>query len=289
MARKFGLAKDPLSTGPTIVERQGSGIPYRQIPIAAIVRDTNQPRVYFEDSALNELASSIKEYGVLAPLLVRPGKTPGKYNLVSGERRFRASKIAGLSAVPAIVDTADDDGGARTLAIQLVENIQRQNLTSLEKSHAIDALKAAYDLSIREIARRLGISKSSVQRSLDLLDLPDDLLNALRQGAPESKILALSKISDPKRRSELLASIDNLTRTEIEALGPKKTKKSSGKAKNKQKAKSPEDVRLIDEMQKALGLKVNLVRSSKNNEKGKITVDFYSETDLQAIFRAFLS
>ena len=227
-----------------------------------------------------------RTYGVLSPILVRPGKVPGRYQLVAGERRLRASKEAGLNIIPVLIDTKDDDGGARTLAIQLVENMQRSNLTALEKAHAIGALRDAYELSIREVAERLGVSKSSVQRSLDVLDLPDDLINALRQGVAESKVLTLAKIDDPKLRAELLAEVDSLSRKDLEVSV--KTKKKPAKSAKK-KPLSPEDLRIVDEMQRAIGLKVSLARSSQNMESGKLTIDFYSDSDLQHLFRSLVA
>ena len=97
MAKKFGLARDPLTSGPSFMQREAVGIPYREVAVSSVDRDTNQPRVEFDKNALKELVESIKTYGVLSPILVRPGKVPGRYQLVAGERRLRASKEAGLN------------------------------------------------------------------------------------------------------------------------------------------------------------------------------------------------
>lgn len=284
MARKkLVLANNPLLSGPALAERERSGSPYRELRINLIDRDSNQPRVNFDEEKLDELAASIKMYGVLSPILVTPYKS-GRYKLISGERRLRAAIKAGLSTIPAIVDTDPDSSEERTLAVQLVENLQRDDLTPLERAHAIGALRESYNLSIRQIAERLGISKAMVQRSLEILDLPDDLLNALREGASESKVLLLAKIDDPEIRASYLKDIDSITRAELKKDITKKRTEKVEKSNL-----SPEDKRLVDEMQRSLGMKVRMSRPAKGSERGRITVDFYSDDDLQIIFRRLVN
>ena len=198
--RSFSVVNNPLMAGPALDERSKGGIPYREIPLSAIEADPHQPRQNFDEDKLGELAESIKLYGVLSPILVRSGQLPGRYTLISGERRFRAAHLAGLSSIPAIVNQSDDVEG-RNLAIQLVENLQRDDLSAIERAHAIGALRDAHSLSVREIAEKLSISKSAVQRSLDILQLPHDLLHALKAGASESKVLLLAKIEDEAVRA----------------------------------------------------------------------------------------
>ena len=288
MARKkLVLANNPLLSGPDLEERSKIGIPYQEVKLSAVERDQNQPRVNFNDEQLRELADSIRTYGVLTPILVRPGKLPNRYALIAGERRVRAAKMAGLATIPAMVTHDHDETGERTLAIQLVENLQRADLTPIERAHAISALKETHNLSIREVAERLGVSKSMVQRSLEILELPDDLLNALREGASESKILLLAKIEDPEIRSSYLKDIDVLTRNKLK-------KDIEKKAANKDKVKgvhglSPEDNRIVDEIQRALGLKVSMIRSATNPDNGKLNIEFYSDSDLQEVFRKLIA
>ncbi len=288
MAKKLVFSNNPLLSGPAMVDRERSGVPYREVPLSAIERDPNQPRVIFDDEKLEELSQSIKTYGILNPILVRSSGLPGKYTIVAGERRFRAAGKAGLAVVPVIVDTERDDSGERTLAIQLVENIQRAELAPLERAHAISALKEAHSLSIRDVADKIGISKSMVQRSLDLLDLPDDLINALRQGTSESKILLLAKVSDVNERARLLKDIDSISR---DSLNLKVVQKAPSKSRVLGKAKvvRPEDQRIADEIQRSIGLKVALTRSASDSESGKLMIDFYSEEDLQELFRKLVN
>ena len=285
--RKLTLANNPLLSGPAFSDRERTGSPYREIALDTIDRDPNQPRVNFDEELLKELSQSIGRYGVLTPILVRPGKTSGRYQLISGERRMRASQLAGLKTIPAIVDQENDDSGERTLSMQLVENIQRADLTPLERAHAIGALKEAYNLSVRDVGDRLGISKSMVQRSLDILNLPDDLLNALREGASESKILLLAKIEDEEIRSSYLKDLDSLTRVQLKK--DIESAANSDEAVEAAQVTSPEDLRIADEIQRALGLKVRLSRSASNSERGRISVEFYSDSDLQEIFRKLVA
>lgn len=285
--RSFSFANNPLMAGPALEERSRGGIPYREIPVSAIEADPHQPRRSFDEEKLQELAESIKLYGVLSPILVRAGALPGRYTIISGERRYRASQLAGLAAIPAIVSQGEGED-SRTLAIQLVENLQRDDLSPLERAQAIGALRDGHSLSIREIAEKLSISKSAVQRSLEILSLPDDLLNALREGASESKVLLVAKIEDPAVRASYLKDIDVLTRAQIgQSVEAKRAAPTSENTDSK--VVTAEDQRIAEEIQRALGMKVRMVRSSPQAEGGRLTIDFYGEGDLQILFRKLVS
>ena len=285
--RSFSFANNPLMAGPALEERVRGGIPYREIPLSAIETDPNQPRRNFDGEKLQELAESIRLYGVLSPILVRASGLPGRYTVISGERRFRASNIAGLASIPAIVSQSEEEDG-KTLAIQLVENLQRADLSPLERAHAIGALRDGHSLSVREIAEKLSISKSAVQRSLEILQLPDDLLNALREGAAESKVLLIAKIEDESVRASYLKNIEGLTRAE---LGKSLEAKSAPKAPSdgEPKVVSAEDQRISEEIQRALGLKVRLSRTNPQADGGKLTIEFYGDGDLQILFRKLVA
>lgn len=285
--RSFSFANNPLMAGPALDERSRGGIPYREIPLSAIEPDPNQPRRSFDAEKLQELSDSIKLYGIISPILVRAAKLPGRYTIVSGERRYRAATLAGLASIPAIVSQSEQEEG-RTLAVQLVENLQRDDLSPLERAQAIGALRDAHNLSIRDIAEKLSISKSAVQRSLEILQLPDDLLNALREGAAESKVLLLAKIDDESLRATYLKDLDVLTRSELEKnLQVKKTVEANDD--NIPKTISAEDLRIADEIQRALGMKVRLSRPNPQAENGKLTIEFYGDGDLQIVFRKLVA
>jgi ParB family chromosome partitioning protein len=192
-----------------------------------------------------------------------------------------------LAAIPAIVSQGEGED-SRTLAIQLVENLQRDDLSPLERAQAIGALRDGHSLSIREIAEKLSISKSAVQRSLEILSLPDDLLNALREGASESKVLLVAKIEDPAVRASYLKDIDVLTRAQIGQSVEAKRNSSAGENTDS-KVVTAEDQRIAEEIQRALGMKVRMVRSGPQAEGGRLTIDFYGEGDLQILFRKLVS
>ncbi|NDC36499.1 MAG: ParB/RepB/Spo0J family partition protein [Proteobacteria bacterium] len=283
--KRLTLADNPLFSGPGIKDRERIGIPYRELQIDLIDTDPNQPRKVFDEHGLNELASSISTYGVLTPILVRPGTAPGRFDLIAGERRLRASKLAGRPTIPAIVDQGGAQSEERTLAIQLVENIQRTDLSPLERAYAIGALRDAFSLSVRDIADRLGVSKSMVHRSLELLELPDDLLNALKEGASESKVLLLAKIEDPEIRAGYLKDLEVLSRAKLEdKISQDGAKESTPKAEL-----SSEDTRIVDEMQRSLGMKVRMLKVAPEQERGRLVIEFYSNQDLQELFRKLVA
>jgi ParB family chromosome partitioning protein len=290
--RKLLLANNPLLAGPNLDERvrpfvppvvaKSSG-PYREVLLSEIQRDPSQPRKVFDEDKIRELADSIGEYGVMSPLLVRE-RRDGGYLLIAGERRFRACTLAGLEKVPVILEV-HDRAKADVLSMQLVENLQREDLNSVERAEAIAALRDAFGLSVRDIAKKLSISKSMVQRSLDVLQLPLDLLNALKQGASESKVLLLARITDPDVRASLLEDLDLLTRGELEKeiTGFHKAGKAASQ-KLGASVESSEDRRVADEIQRALGMKVVLQRG-KRGGSGRLFIDFYNQDDLQELFK----
>lgn len=286
--KKLTLANNPLFAGPGLRDRVGS--PYRELSLDLVDVDPNQPRKVFDEEKLQELADSIRRYGVLSPILVRNSSIAGRYTLVSGERRFRASRLAGKTVIPAVIDSNSEVGEDGTIAIQLAENLQRSDLHPLERAQSFGALHDGYGLSVRDIAERVGVSKSLVQRSLELLSLPDDLLNALKEGVSESKVLLLSKIDDRAIRATYLADVDGLSRDAIAKSIKAKGQGTGASSKVSAEAElSPEDARLVDEMQRALGLKVKMVRSGVDEDRGKLTIEFYSSHDLQELFRKMVS
>lgn len=174
-----------------------------QLPVSEIEPNPNQPRRVFDDDALRELAASIAEYGVLSPLAVRLHY--GRYELVAGERRLRAARMAGLRKVPCVVLDVD---AAESSLIAMVENLQRRDLGFLEEARGIANLMRLYGLSQEECARRLGKSQSAVANKLRLLKLPDDVLLSLTEhGLTERHGRALLRLETPAEQREALAYI----------------------------------------------------------------------------------
>lgn len=163
-------------------ETSGATVDSLQLPVRLLHPCSSQPRKHFDETALEELAASIRSQGVVQPLLVRPIRdtSPQAYEIVAGERRWRAARKAGLNEVPALVrDLSDEDA----LTAALIENLQREDLNPLEEAEAIQALKERLPLSQEELAARLGKSRPAVANALRLLQLPEEMRNALREGA----------------------------------------------------------------------------------------------------------
>jgi ParB family chromosome partitioning protein len=157
---------------------QKAGDELRVLPVESIVANPNQPRRHFDEQALNALAGSLGERGVLQPVLVRP-KPGGTYELVAGERRWRAAQIAGLSEIPALVRPRED---AAALELALIENMAREDLNPIEEARACAALVEELGLTREEVGRRVGRSRVAVSNLLRLLDLPDEAIEQIEQG-----------------------------------------------------------------------------------------------------------
>ena len=170
----------------------------RELPVELIVANPNQPRRHFDDEALNALAGSLGERGVLQPVLVRP-KPGGTYELVAGERRWRAAQIAGLKEIPALVRQRDD---AATLELALIENMAREDLNPIEEARACAALVEELGLTREEVGLRVGRSRVAVSNLLRLLDLPDETIELLEQ----------EKLSEGHGRALLLAEDHTMRR-----------------------------------------------------------------------------
>ncbi|MDD2215507.1 MAG: ParB/RepB/Spo0J family partition protein, partial [Eubacteriales bacterium] len=174
-----------------------------EIPIHLIVMNPDQPRKTFPDQELEELCSSIREFGVIQPIIVK--RVGNQYMLIAGERRLRASTMAGLDKIPATVREADEKDAT---LIALVENVQRENLNYLEEAMAYKSLIEEYNLTQAEIARRVGKQQSTISNKIRLLSLPDDLLAALSENQlTERHARALLKIPEDDQRKQVLDKI----------------------------------------------------------------------------------
>ena len=181
MARLSGLGKGLGALIPADATSVEAGDQPRleDLPVASIVPNPHQPRVHFDEESLAELAASIREIGVLQPVLVRPGADDGTYELIAGERRWRAARRAGLAVIPAIVRTTDDLGSVERA---LVENLHRQDLTALEEASAYQQLVEDFSLTHEQVASRVGKSRSAVTNTLRLLSLPAAIQALLADG-----------------------------------------------------------------------------------------------------------
>lgn len=185
-------------------DRAGRTTGVRVLPVDRIEPNPEQPRLVFEEVALQELAASIREHGVLQPILVRP-RGNSVYQLVAGERRWRASKVAGLTTIPALVEDLDDD---TALEISIIENLQREDLTPLDEAAMYDRMVTEHGYSVRKLAQKLGKDKGYLENRLRLADAPDDIreLVSLRKDTL-SHAYELMKVSDEKKRRRLGAQV----------------------------------------------------------------------------------
>lgn len=185
MARKSGLGRglDALiPTGSTVMSTRdggGTGTGLQEISVSSIDPNPNQPRNHFDEDSLAELSASIKAIGLLQPVLVRPSSTPDRFELIAGERRWRASKRAGLSTIPAIVRVTDD---VSSVEQALVENLHRQDLTPLEEAAAYQQLLEDFSMTHEQVAAKVGKSRSAITNSLRLLTLPPTIQQYLAEG-----------------------------------------------------------------------------------------------------------
>ena len=246
------------------------------LPLREIEPDPGQPRKTFDDETLAELSASIAEHGLLQPIAVRP-KPSGGYLIVAGERRWRASRMAGLTEVPVIVKDVSDE---QAMELALVENLQREDLDPVEEAAGIRELMTRCDLTQEQAARKLGKSRSALANSLRLLSLPETVLELLKSGfitiGHAKVILGLPTPELQEEAAQMIAD-NQLNVRQAEAL----CKKLAKPAKEPVAAPLPSalPVELEESLKQALGSEV---RVAYHDGKGKLTVHFYSDDQLKA-------
>lgn len=245
------------------------------IKISQIEPNRNQPRRSFDEDALEELSQSIKEHGVLQPILVRP-QIYGGYQIVAGERRYRASRMAGLTEIPAIIKELSD---SETMQIALIENLQRRDLSDLEEAKGYQTLMDEYDFSQEDVARTVGKSRSAVANTLRLLGLPDDVKELLDQGKISAgHARALLAVDQDKQIKE---AADKIIKEGLSVRQTEKLVKSMGSAKPKkpavQKLSPYAEVELA--LSDALGTKVTVTENKKKGG-GTLNIEFYDPEEL---------
>lgn len=254
-----------------------------EVPIGSIGPNPLQPRTALAPEALAELAESIREHGLLQPLIVtRAASGPTEYILIAGERRWRAAQLAGLATVPVIIKEASS---REMLELALVENLQRTDLNPLEAAGAFRQLIDEFGLTQEQVAARVGKSRAAVANTLRLLALPIAAREALASGQiSEGHARALLGLRSQEAMLVALAQVlsKGLTVRETEALvqrlnGERPTPRASG-----QRPIPPEVQALEDRLRQALGTKVSLVRSRKG---GRLVIHFYSDEELDSLYR----
>ena len=248
-----------------------------EVPIALVRPNPLQPRKTFDETSLAELAASIEAHGILQPLVVVA--RDGGYEIVAGERRYRAAKIAGLEKIPVIVK---DISEKERREIALVENLQREDLNPMEASEALYTLLKENELTQEDLAKTLGMSRPAVANSLRLLTLPREIQNMVRDlSLSTGHAKVLMGVKPPELQLALAKEVvqKKMSVRDLEArIAALQGEKKVPAAK---KPISLELRSMIDDMQRVFGTKV---RVSGSDKKGKIVIDYYSEDDLQRIY-----
>lgn len=279
--KKGGLGKglDALFTDNTIDEIENGGAV--EIRLTEIEPDRNQPRKVFDEEALAQLSESILQNGLIQPLLVRPIEGGG-YQLVAGERRWRASRMAGLTKVPVIVKNLTDE---EAMAIALIENLQREDLNAIEEARGIQRLIKELGLTQEEAAVKLQKSRPAIANSLRLLALPDEVLNLISKDLISAgHARALLSLETKTMMCELAARIvrDDLSVRQTEEIVKTFREKPKKKPTSKRN-KFFDEVELA--LEKTLGRKVKV--KNRSAQKGTIEIEFFSADDLQKLVKVF--
>jgi ParB family transcriptional regulator, chromosome partitioning protein len=281
MAQRKGLGKglDALIPGgkSSVPPAGGSTGGVQQVAVEAIKRNPRQPRVHFKEDELNDLAASIREHGVIQPLIVSP-KNDGTFILIAGERRWQASQRAGLKTVPVVTRQASNQ---ELLELALIENVQRADLNPMEEAEAYHQLAEDFGLSHEMIARRVGKSRVAVTNTMRLTNLADAVKQALVDGKiTEGHARALLALSTQKAQTSALQTIINLSLSvrQSEELIRKLTGTRPVKVR---KVMQNADVADVEKrLQRSLGTKVSLKHGKKG---GTVTIYYYSDEELDAL------
>jgi ParB family chromosome partitioning protein len=264
------------------------------LPTAVIRSNPNQPRKEFDEEALNELAASIRASGLLQPVLVRPARDSDEheYELVAGERRLRASKLAELDEIPAIVRDISDE---ESMAVALVENLQREDLNAMEEAQGLHQLQRQFGLSQEELAEKIGKSRPAVANTLRLLNLPQEIQGDIRSGqlaAGHGRALLAIDDNDARLRLRQRILNEDMSVREVEAavsyfkrVGALPGESAPKQARGKKAKRLPASMtRLEDELNRSLDFKIRL---SGNSGKGKITFSYADKDQLLNLLAVF--
>lgn len=254
-----------------------------QIPVTLIDPNPFQPRRAFAEATLKELADSIRSSGIVQPILLRhaPGGSE-RYHLIAGERRWRAARLAGLEAVPAVVRELNDRDA---LELALTENLLREDLNAMDVARAYDSLQRQFGLSHTEIAERLGVSRTAVTNTLRLLRLPADLQEMVqKEEITEGHARALLALESAETQAKLARRIaeSGLSVRKVEEIVAKQGAALGGKTERAKPTVDPNTRAAILELERALGTRVKIVGNPK---RGRIEISYFSAEDLNRIYR----
>ena len=248
----------------------------KEVEIGLIDRNPEQPRKIFDEEALAELATSIKNYGVIQPIIVK--EVNGRYVIIAGERRWRASRLAGLKTIPCVVKNYTEQ---EISEISIIENLQREDLNPIESAKAIKSLINQFNLTQDEVADKIGKSRPAVANTLRLLTLPDAIISLVEANKlTAGHARALLALDNPVKQKEIAIQIikQGLTVRDVENIIKHL---NNPKQEVKQKEKTLELKDFEDKIKRVFSTKVQI---KGNESKGKIVIDYYSKDDLERIY-----
>ena len=257
-----------------------------ELNINTIVPNEYQPRRVFNDGALNELVASIREKGIIQPVIVRKA-SDNSYHLIAGERRWRAAKIAGLTGIPAIVK---DAAPSESLELALIENIQREDLNPLETAEAFQRLISDFSITHDDLSKKVGKDRATVTNYLRILKLPFEIKKWIAEGSLSvGHAKALLQVEHQRIQIEIAQQVikQGLSVRETEALCKKKPSVQTPPSKL-HKPKDPQIASLEEKMMHSLGTKVRLIHKS-NKKGGRIEIEYYSLEELDRLLEMLIS
>ena len=266
------------------LSENGAADSITQLPLTKIERNPNQPRKKFDQQALEELAESIRLHGVITPITVRHGEKDGYYQIITGERRWRAARLAGLKEIPAMVLEA---GEGEVMELALIENLQRQDLNPIEEAEGYDRLMQQFGLTQEEVANRVVKSRSAVANALRLLGLPDEVRTMVADGKLSSgHARAVLAVSDEDKRVEAARQMVGMSVRQAEALAKRLNKKPSVKPPQPEAFSVDYVADVEKELESVLGRKIS-IQQGKNS--GQLTLEYYGADDLERLIEALRS
>ncbi len=284
-AKKGGLGKglDALFMDNETVDSGG----VVTLRLSQIEPNRDQPRKIFSEEALNELADSIREHGVLQPLLVRP-LPGGSYQLVAGERRWRASRMAGLQEVPVVIREMDEE---QAMEIALIENLQREDLNAIEEATGYKQLMERYGMTQEQVAKRVGKSRPAIANALRLLNLPPKVMDMVGEGeVSPGHARALLAFDDQDRIVEIAQKVktSKYSVRDIERMAKNQDEKKEKAAKAPEEPAWGGKSAFLTEMEIALSMEMGRkVRIIPNGEGGTLQIQFWDEEDLKSLAEKF--
>ena len=283
MGRRIGVQKKGLGKGLSAlipgIDAPGE-TPNLQVEVDRIASNPSQPRRSFDEAKIDELAASVRDQGIIQPLLVR--RAGEGYELIAGERRLRAARKAGLREVPVIVREASN---SETLQLALLENLQREDLNPIEEATAYQRLQEEFELSQEEIAQKVGKSRPAVANCMRLLLLPKEVQQELAQGKlPVGQARALLGLES---EALMLAAAREVITKGLSTRAAERlvARLKSGRKRKRETALSDSNLRsLVEQLQRSLGTKVRLVHRAGSG-RGKVEIEYYSLADLERIIQ----